>query len=166
MRLTVRTVTSSDDLAGQAAQLRALVAQRADCYVVNPSTATNLVSALRGVSRPVVNVDRLIDRAAAKRAGVRIQAYIGTDDVAAGRLAGSRMASLLGGAGDLALIGGAAQNINSILRLSGFEAAIRGSHLRVVARVNADYDRTTAQIATEQILRAHPGINGFFAVND
>jgi ABC-type sugar transport system substrate-binding protein len=166
VRLTVRSVTSSDDLTGQAAQLRALVAQGADCYVVNPSTATNLVGALRGVRRPVVNVDSPIDPAAAKRAGVRIQAYIGTDDFAAGRLAGSRMASLLGGAGDVALIGGQAQNVNSVLRLSGFEAGIRGSHLRVVARVNADYDRTKAQIATEQLLQAHPRITGFFAVND
>jgi ABC-type sugar transport system substrate-binding protein len=166
VRLTVRSVTSSDDVTGQAAQLRALVAQGADCYVVNPSTATNLVAALRGVTRPVVNVDSPIDPAAAKRAGVRIQAYIGTDDFAAGRLAGSRMASLLGGAGAVALISGPPHNVNSDLRLSGFEAGIGGSHLRVVARVNADYDRTKAQIATEQILRAHSRIAGLFAVND
>lgn len=166
VRLTVRSVTSINDLTGEAAQLRALVAQGADCYVVNPSTATNLVGALRGVRRPIVNVDSPIDPGAAKRAGVRIQAYIGTDDFAAGRLAGFQMASLLGGAGDVALIGGQAQNLNSVLRLSGFEAGIRGSHVRVVARVSADYDRTKAQIATEQILQAHPRISGFFAVND
>jgi ribose transport system substrate-binding protein len=166
VRLTVRSVTSSDDLTGEAAQLRALVAQGADCYVVDPSTATNLVSALRGVRRPVVNVDSPIDPAAAKHAGVRIQTYIGTDDFAAGRMAGFRMASVLGGTGDVALIGGQAGSVNSVLRLSGFEAGIRGSRLRVVARANADYDRTKAQIATEQILQTHPRISGFFAAND
>jgi ribose transport system substrate-binding protein len=36
----------------------------------------------------------------------------------------------------------------------------------VIARVNADYDRTTAQIAAERILRAHPRLSGFFAAND
>ncbi|MGB9183917.1 MAG: substrate-binding domain-containing protein [Solirubrobacteraceae bacterium] len=166
VRLTIRSVTSSNDLQGEAAQLRALVARGADCYVVNPSTATNLVDALRGVRRPVVNVDSPIDPAAAKRAGVRIQAYIGTDDFVAGRLAGSRMATLLGGAGDVALIGGQAGSINGVRRLSGFDAGIEGSRLRVVARASADYDRTKAQIATEQILQAHPGISGFFAAND
>ena len=166
VRLTVRSVTSSDDLTGEARQLRELVAAGEDCYVVNPSTATNLVGALRGVRRPIVNVDSPIDPAAAKRAGVRIQTYIGTDDFAAGRLAGSRMASLLGGTGEVALVGGQAQSVNSVLRLSGFEAGIRGSHLRVVARVNADYDRTKAEIATEQIIHAHPRISGFFAAND
>lgn len=166
VRLTVRSVTSSNDLIGEAAQLRALVAQGADCYVVDPSTATNLVGALRGVRRPVVNVDSPIDPAAAKRAGARIQTYIGTDDFAAGRMAGSRMASFLGGTGDVALIGGQAGSVNSVLRLRGFEAGVRGSHVRVVARVNADYDRTTAQIATERILQTHPRISGFFAAND
>jgi ribose transport system substrate-binding protein len=166
VRLTVRSVTSSDDLTGEAAQLRALIADGQDCYVVNPSTATNLVDALRGVRRPVVNVDSPMDRAAARRAGVRIQTYIGTDNFAAGRLAGSRMASVLHGDGDVALIGGQADNVNTVLRLSGFEAGIRGSRLRVVARPDANYERTKAEIATDQILQAHPFISGVFAAND
>jgi ribose transport system substrate-binding protein len=164
--LTVRSVTSNAELAGQAAQVRAAVAEGDDCYVVNPITATNLVAALRGVTRPIVNVDSPIDPAAATGAGVRIRAYIGTDDFATGRLAGARMAALLSGGGEVALVGGIAGNVNSGVRLSGFEAGIRGSRLRVVARVNADYDRTKAQIAAERILSAHPRLSGFYAVSD
>jgi ribose transport system substrate-binding protein len=166
VRATVRSVTRGDDLAGEAAQVRALVADGSDCYVVNPMTGTNLVPALRGVQRPIINIDSPIDLAAAERAHVRIRSYIGTDDLAAGRLAGARMASLLHGAGDVALVGGLAANINSDVRLAGFERGIRGSRVRVVARVNADYDRTKAEIAAARILRAHPRIAGFFAAND
>jgi ribose transport system substrate-binding protein len=166
VRGTVRSVPSNADLAGQAAQVRALVAERKDCYVVNPITATNLVTALRGVRSPIVNIDSPIDGAAAKRARVRIRTYIGTDDFAAGRLAGARMASLLHGGGDVALVGGLADNVNSGVRLSGFERGIRGSRLRVVARVNADYNRTKAEIAADRILRAHARISGFFAASD
>jgi ribose transport system substrate-binding protein len=166
VRATVRSVTRGDDLAGEAAQVRALVADGNDCYVVNPMTGTNLVHALRGVRRPIINIDSPIDLAAAERAHVRIRSYIGTDDLAAGRLAGARMASLLHGAGDVALVGGLAANINSDVRLAGFERGIRGSRVRVVARVNADYDRTKAEIAAARILRAHPRIAGFFAAND
>jgi ribose transport system substrate-binding protein len=50
--------------------------------------------------------------------------------------------------------------------LSGFERGIRGTRVSVVARVNADYDRTKAEIATGRILRAHPHVSGFFAAND
>jgi ABC-type sugar transport system substrate-binding protein len=166
VRATVRSVTTNADLAGQAAQVRAVVAARNDCYVVNPITAANLVTALRGVRRPIVNVDSPIDPAAARRAGVRIRTYIGTDDFAAGRLAGIRMASLVPGGGDVALVGGLADNVNSGVRLSGFEHGLRGSRVSVVARVNADYNRTKAEIAAGRILRAHPRLSGFFAASD
>ena len=71
----IRAVTSNADLAGQAAQLRALVAAREDCYAVGPITATDLVTALRGVTRPVVVINSPIDPAAAKRAGVHPRTY-------------------------------------------------------------------------------------------
>jgi ABC-type sugar transport system substrate-binding protein len=166
VRATVRSVTSNADLAGQAAQVRKLVAARQDCYVVNPITATNLVGALRGVDRPVVNVDSPLDRASARRAHVRVRTYIGTNDFAAGRMAGARMAAILPGGGELALVGGLVDNVNSGVRLRGFGAGIQGSRLKVVARVNADYNRTKAQIAAERILRAHPRLAGFFAASD
>jgi ribose transport system substrate-binding protein len=166
VRATVRAVSTTADLAGQAAQVRALVAERKDCYVVSPITATNLVPALRGVTRPIVNINSPIDTASAKRARFRISTYVGTDDFAAGRLAGARMATLLRDGGEVALLGGWAHNVNSDLRLGGFVRGIQGSRVRVVARVTADYDRTMAEIAAERILRAHPRISGFFAAND
>jgi ribose transport system substrate-binding protein len=165
VRATVRAVTSNADLAGQAAQVRALVAARQDCYVVAPITATNLVTALRGVKRPIV-LNSPVDPTAAKRARVRLGTYIGTDDFAAGRLAGAKMASLLRGGGEVALLAGWAHNVNSDLRLGGFERGIRGTRVRVVARVNADYDRTEAEIAAARLLRTHPRVSGFFAAND
>jgi ribose transport system substrate-binding protein len=166
VRATIRSVTSNAELSGQAAQVRAAVADRADCYVVNPITATNLVGALRGVRRPIVNVDSPIEPVAARRAGVRVRTYIGTNDFAAGRLAGARMAAILPGGGEVALIGGVPHNTNSGLRLNGFERGIQGSRLRVVARVDADYDRTEAEIAAGEILRTHPRVSGFFAASD
>jgi ABC-type sugar transport system substrate-binding protein len=164
--VSFRAATSNADLAGQAALVRALVAGGKDCYVVNPITATNLVAALRGANRPIVNVDSPIDPAAAKRAGVRIRTFIGTNDFAAGRMAAAKMISFLRSGGTVALIGGLANSVNSRLRLSGFERGIRGTRVRVVARVDADYVRSTAEVAAGRILHTHPLLSGFFAVND
>jgi ABC-type sugar transport system substrate-binding protein len=166
VRATVRSVSTSADIRGQVARVRSAVAEGADCYVINPITGTNVTPGLRGVRRPIVNVDSPIDKAAAERAGVRITTYIGTDDFAAGRLAGTQMVSLLPGGGDVALVGGLPHNFNGDMRLSGFERGIRGSPVRVVARVYADFDRTQAEIEAERILRAHPRVSGFFAAND
>jgi ABC-type sugar transport system substrate-binding protein len=165
-RASIRAAASNADLAGQAAHVRSLVAAKRDCYVVNPITSRNLVAALHGVTRPIVNLDSPIDQTAAKRARLPIRTYIGTNDVAAGRIAGSKMASLLNAGGRVALIGGLADNVNSALRLKGFELGIQGAGLKVVARINADYRRTKAQIVAEQILRGNPRLSGFFAASD
>jgi ABC-type sugar transport system substrate-binding protein len=163
---SIRAAKGNTDLDGQAALVRELVADGKDCYVVNPIAATNLVAALRGARAPIVNVDSPIDPSAATHAGVRIRTFIGTNDFAAGRLAGAKMASLVPGGGTVALIGGLPDSVNSRHRLSGFEDGIRGTRVRVVARVDADYVRSTAEVAAERILHAHPQLSGFFAVND
>jgi ribose transport system substrate-binding protein len=164
--ISVRAAASNADLAGQAALVRALVSGRNDCYVINPIATTNLVAALRGARSPIVNLDSPIDVSAAKRAGVRVRTFIGTNDFEAGRLAGAKMLSLLRGAGTVALLGGVADSVNSRRRLQGFERAIRGTRVSVVARANADYVRTQAEVIAGQILHTHPGLSGFFAVND
>jgi ABC-type sugar transport system substrate-binding protein len=163
---SVRAVKTNGDLGGQAALVRKLVAGKKDCYVVNPIAANNLVGALRGVHKPIVNVDSPIDPAAARRAGVRIRSFIGTNDFEAGRTAATKMVSLLHGVGTVAVLGGYADSVNSNRRLSGFERGIGGTRVKVVARVVADYARAKAEVATERILRKHPTLSGFFAVND
>jgi ABC-type sugar transport system substrate-binding protein len=166
VRLSVSAAVGNADASGQARRARALVASSHDCYVANPLNVTNLVSALRGVEQPIVNVDSPIDRKAAKKAGLHIRTYVGTNDFEAGRVAGAGMASLLRGAGSVAVIGGPPRNANSDLRLNGFASGVKRTNVRIVQRAYADYERTKAQLAAERILRAHPGIRGFFAVND
>jgi ABC-type sugar transport system substrate-binding protein len=166
VRTSVRAAASSADPAGQATQARTLLNGKQDCYMINPISATNLVSALRGARRPIINVDSPIDPVAAKRAGVRVRTFIGTNDFAAGGLAGAKMTSLLKGRGTVALLGGFADSVNSKRRLSGFERGIRRSQLKVVARVTANYRRDTAELAAERLLHARPRLSGFFAVND
>ena len=166
VRTSVRAAASSSDPAGQAAQARTLVNGKQDCYMVNPISATNLVAALRGARRPIINVDSPIDPVAAKRAGVRVRTFIGTNDFAAGGLAGAEMTSLLKGRGTVALLAGFTDSVNSKRRLNGFERSIRRSQLKVVARVTANYRRDTAELAAERLLHARPHLSGFFAVND
>jgi ABC-type sugar transport system substrate-binding protein len=166
VRVSIRAARSLDDLAGQAVQTRALVAGKKDCYVVNPISGTNLVGALRGAKRPIVNVDSPIDHAAAKRAGVHVRSYVGTNDLAAGKLAGVRMASLHPGGATVALFAGLRDSVNSNLRLKGFERGIQRTSVKVVARVVADYRRDTAERAAERLLRKPPRLSGFFAAND
>jgi ribose transport system substrate-binding protein len=162
-----RAATNLNDTAGQLTRARALVRQgKHDCYVVNPITPTNLVPAFRDVKRPVVNVDSPIDLAAARRARIHVNAFIGTDDRSVGELAASEMKSRLASRGEVALVAGFSNSVNSQRRLSGFTRGVKGTSVKIVARVTADYDRARAQLAARKILREHPSLTGFFAAND
>jgi ABC-type sugar transport system substrate-binding protein len=162
---TFRAATNVDDAKGQTARAASLVrGGKQDCYVLNPILGNNLIAPFRGSKRPIVNVDSPIDRVAARRASMRIDTYIGTDDAAAGELAAAEMRTVLRGRGEVALVAGYA--VGSTRRLGGFSHGIAGTGIKVVATANAGYDRGRAQLAARRILREHPGVDGFFAAND
>jgi ABC-type sugar transport system substrate-binding protein len=155
------------DTAGQASDLENLAADRPACYVVNPINRTNLVSALAHIpgGAPIINIDSPVGKDAAETAGAEITAYIGTDNVAAGRLAAEAMAALLDRGGRVAVIEGIPGDSGSEARADGFTQGARG-RFDVVETVAADYEREKARLAAEELLRADPDIKGLFAVND
>ena len=155
------------DTAGQASELESLAAGRPACYVVNPINQTNLVRALARVPRgtPIVNVDSVIAEPAAQAMGVKVTTYIGTDNLAAGKLGAQAMAALVGRGARVAVIGGIPGDAGSGFRTQGFKDGARG-RFRVVDTVAADFERGKARKAAAAVLRTDPHIAGFFAVND
>jgi ribose transport system substrate-binding protein len=155
------------DTAGQASLLQSLSADRPACFVVNPINETNLIPTLAGVAEgtPIINVDSPIGKRPAQAVGVKITAYIGTDNVAGGGLGADAMAALVDRSARIAIIEGIPGDAGSEARALGFRQGVRG-RFHVVGTLAADYDREKARLAAEQVLRADPHIAGFFAVND
>src|SRR6185436_10974380 len=118
--------TGLHDTAGQAAELEGFAADDPDCYVVNPINETNLVGALARVAEdvPIIDVDSVVGRAAAKAVGVELTAYIGTDNRAGGRLGADAMAELVAPGATVAVITGIPGDVGSGLRASGFEDGV------------------------------------------
>ncbi|MBA2317319.1 MAG: substrate-binding domain-containing protein [Euzebyales bacterium] len=165
--VTVQAAQDLDDTAGQADRLETLAGQDFDCYIVNPISQTNLVQPLVQLAEegvPIVNIDSPVGEEAAADAGIEIATYIGTDNVAAGRLGAEHMNELLGGSGQVALVGGVEGDATSNARLDGFREG--AGDLEIVQTVAADWDRETALTAAENILRANPDLGGLFAAND
>lgn len=167
LALRVSAAVGLQDTAGQASALESFVGQRAACYVVNPITSTNLIPSLAHIpSRtPIVNIDSPVDATAARAAGVAISTYIGTDNVAAGRLAARAMARFVAPGARVAVIAGIPGDATSGARTQGFRDGARG-RFAVVQTVAADFDRRRAELAAEDLLRADPRLAGIFAVND
>ncbi len=166
--VSVQAAANMGDATGQADRLTAMAMQDFGCYLVNPISVSNLVQALVPVAQkktPIVNIDSTIDAEQAKAAGFAISTYIGTDNVAAGVLAGEEMLKLVPNGSKVALVAGIVGDIGSNARIKGFKQAVEGK-LDVVVMVSADWDREKALTAATDILRAHPDLAGFFAAND
>jgi ribose transport system substrate-binding protein len=164
---TVQAATAITDTTGQADKLTALAGQDYSCFVVNPISGTNLVQGLARIAaakKTIVNIDSPVDAAAAKAADATLATYIGTDNQAAGQLAGEEMVKLAG-SGEVAAIGGISGDVTSGTRVAGFTSGI-GSTLTLVQTVAADWDRQTALTAAGNVLRAHPNLKGFYVAND
>jgi ABC-type sugar transport system substrate-binding protein len=168
-RLAVRVAAAAglQDTAGQAATLESLVADRAGCYIVNPIASTNLIRPLSHIpaQTPIVNIDSPVDAAAAGAAGRPVTTYIGTDNVAAGRLAADAMARLVRRGDHVAVIGGIPGDDTSDARARGFRDGARG-RFSVVDTIAADFDRGRAELAAEDALHSDRALSGLFAVND
>ena len=166
LRLTAAP-TGRQDTAGQASALESLAPGRPACYVVNPINPANLIRTLANIpdGTPVVNVDSPIAKEPAKAVGVEVTTYIGTDNIAAAKLGADAMARLVGPGGRVAMITGIPGDVASGTRSEGFTLGVRG-RFQVVETVAADYERSKAERASEDLLRRDPHIAGFFAVND
>lgn len=166
--VTVQAASSITDTSGQADKLNAMALQNYACYVVNPISGTNLIQPLVTVQqhhKPIVNIDNPVDPKAASAAGLKIATYVGTNNIDAGKLAAQEMTKLLPSGGQVALIGGIAGDVTSQARLTGFSSGAAGK-FSVVQTVAADWDRQKALTAATDVLRAHPGLKGFFVAND
>jgi ABC-type sugar transport system substrate-binding protein len=163
----VSAATGLEDTAGQASKLEALIAEGLDCYVVNPINQTNLVRALSHVpdGASIVNVDSPVGADEARALGIEMSTYIGTDNEAAGALAADTMAGLVSRGASVGIVGGISGDATSAARIDGFRAGARG-RFDPLNPVSADWDERKAMQAAGALLRADPGIEGFFAAND
>ncbi|MFZ5891808.1 MAG: substrate-binding domain-containing protein [Myxococcota bacterium] len=110
-----------DDLKGQVDVVQSFTAQKVSGIVLAPLNDKALVSSVSaaiGAKIPVVIFDSAL-------AGGAITSFVATDNRAAGRLAGDRMAELLGGKGKLILLRYQEGSASTHEREEGFLEAVR-----------------------------------------
>ncbi|GAB6897481.1 substrate-binding domain-containing protein [Kineosporia succinea] len=164
---TIQAANSITDTTGQADKLTALAGQDFSCYIVNPITGTNLVQGLAKLAaakKTIVNIDSPVEEEAAKAASATPATYIGTDNVAAGKLGGEEMVKQIT-SGNVAVIGGTSGDVTSGKRVEGFKSGLTAD-VKVVQEVSADWNREKALTQATTVLRAHPDLKGFYVAND
>jgi ribose transport system substrate-binding protein len=90
--------------------------------------------------------------------------YLGTPNEVAGFTAGTAMKEVLGGTGQVAVLVGSLTAANATQRIAGFTAALKGTNIKIVQKVNDNLSASTATSDAETILANNPGVNGLYGV--
>jgi ABC-type sugar transport system substrate-binding protein len=160
--LDLVVVACEMDPARQAAQIEDFITQRVDAILAAPCDSNAIVPYLEqaeAAAIPVFTAD------IAARGG-RVVSHVASDNVEGGRLAGRTLASLVGGSGDVVVIDH--PEVASVQdRTRGFDEEIaKYPGIRVVGRPSASGQRARAMAVMEDMLQAHRGLGGVFAIND
>jgi ribose transport system substrate-binding protein len=160
--LDLVVVACEMDPAKQAAQIEDFVAERVSAILLAPCDSDAVGPHLAGPERagiPVFTAD------IAARSG-KVVSHVASDNVQGGRLAARAMAAALGDRGNVLIIDH--PTVASVQdRVRGFEDEIRQHPgIRIVGRPSADGQRAKAMSVMEDMLQAHPDLNGVFGIND
>ena len=163
----VVSLDGNNDPAKQNSQLADFAAQGFDAVFLNPvdsKAAGEGVKKLHAVGIPVFTFDVQVTDEEAKDL---IVSHLGSDNYQGGLLAGESMMKATGDSGKIALIT-YPEVTSCILRVDGFKAHLKKSHskLEIVTELSGKGNRNDGYTVATDILQAHPGIVGIFAIND
>jgi ribose transport system substrate-binding protein len=138
-----------------------MLAQKVDALVIAPTSSDLLQPILDKAAKkiPVVLFDSPMP-------GWKPQtAFVGTANKDGGEVMGRYLRKVIPH-GTLAIIRGIAGSQVDLDRVAGVKAGIKGSGIRVVKEVDANFDRQQAVGAMEDILQTDPHVSAVFCAND
>jgi inositol transport system substrate-binding protein len=148
----------------QISQVENFIASGVDAIILNPydkeGSAPAVDIAVRE-KKPIIVLNSIVSNL--KKAN----AYVGSDDAEAGRIAAQYMANLLGGKGNYAIIHGPNGHSAEIQRTIGIKEILsKYPGVRIVFEQSANWDRTQALTLMENWLNTGKKIDAVIAQND
>jgi ribose transport system substrate-binding protein len=152
------------DISGQINIVEDAINRRVDGIVLAPSHGDSLVPMVDRAQRSGIPVT-IFD------SGISTQnylSYVSTDNREGGVVAARRMAEKLGGKGKVAILGVKKGSVSTDERESGFESIIKEQFpgIQIVQTLYGEANASKSLAVAEDILTAHPDINGLFASNE
>jgi ribose transport system substrate-binding protein len=149
------------DIQAQISQIEDLIAQKVSGIALAPTDPAALgpvVDQAKEAGIPVVFVD-----GAGTNEGVP---FVGTNNLAGGKLAGEFMCKNLPKDSEVAILQGVMTTTNGADRYNGAREALEGCGMKIVSSQPADWDRAKGLSVTETILSGNPNLAGIFGSND
>ena len=167
--MEVVLVSGEFDAAKQRNQVADFIVKRSAAIVLSPCDSKAVGTAIAEANKagiPVFTVD-----IAALAGGAKVVSHVATDNLGGGRLAAQAIIEALGGVGKVAILDH--PEVESVmLRTKGFEEELakqkqeKGVNIQVVAKLPGGGTKDKSFRAAEDLMQAHPELNGIFAIND
>ena len=155
--------------AKQVADVRSMIAQRVDVILLAPREEKPLVPAVmeaKAAGIPLFCIDRGVDATMAQ-AGRDYVAFIGSDFVKEGLMAGEAFAKALGGKGKIIELQGTVGSSPANDRMKGFKDAIaKYPDMKIIASQSGDFARDKGRQVFETLYQAHPEADALYSHND
>jgi ribose transport system substrate-binding protein len=141
-----------------------MIAQRVDGLAIAASDRTALNASLEramAAGIPVTIFDSGVD-------SPNYMTFVATNNYLAGQMAAQKLAAILGGKGTVAMLMHAPGSFSTMERERGFEEVLSKQfpQIAIVARQYGMSDRAKAMGAAENMLTAHPDLDGMFASSE
>ena len=164
------TIVSADnDPAKQKDQVNDFIVKKVSAIILNPADSKSIGEAIKAANDagiPVFTAD-----IASLSKDAKVVSHVATDNLDGGKLAGQAMIEALNGKGKIAILDHPeAESV--IQRTKGFEEVINAHNAKgsgkitIVAKLPGGGEKDKSFKAAEDILQAHPDLNGIFAIND
>ena len=157
----VKIVDAQNDPAKQANDIADLLQGNISVLIVNPvdsAAISNSVISANNAKIPVITIDRSSDKG-------EVAAHIASNNIKGGEMAAEYIISKLGEGAPVAELEGIPGASATRERGQGFHN-IADQKLKVLAKQNADFDRSKGLTVAENILQANEDVKAIFAQND
>ncbi|MCU0708879.1 MAG: substrate-binding domain-containing protein [Pirellula sp.] len=165
----VITVSGDNDPNKQQNQVKDFITQKVAAIVLTPCDSRAVGTAIQEANEagiPVFTAD-----IASIAPNAKVVTHVATDNYSGGRQAAIAMIEALGGKGKVAIVD-FPQVESVMLRTKGFREELDeqrksiGIDIEIVATLPGDGAKDKSYKATQDLLQAHPDLNGIFAIND
>ena len=150
------------DVETQIDQINTMITEGIDAIFLCPvewEKITPALESLKNAGVKIVNIDSQV------KAFEYVDAYIGSDNKAAGEICAKDLIQMCPDGGKIVLLESLSQNsINE--RITGFENIIAGKHFEIAARYDTKGDMNLAREAMEEVFEEHDDIDAIMCGND
>jgi ribose transport system substrate-binding protein len=155
--------TKPDSIPEQLSQVEDVIVKKPDAIVLVPVDYKAMVPAVEKINKANIPVVNITDRVASGE----LVAYVGADDYNLGLATARRLLKAMGGKGNVIILEGVKGTLTNTDRVRGFNDAFKAfPNVKLLGAQPANYQRLKALQVMENLMQAHPQIDGVLAAND